>query len=128
MCRIGACIHFNHCLIFLLFFEEVLSNCNSSMDSFNFGNVRPALLNVYKNKWYKRLAIVPLKKILNPQWSVTIELVHKIISFFIYLLESVPGGTNSMTKAQPQYIAVTKTTLVLTIPLPFHAICLRFSR
>jgi hypothetical protein len=44
---------------------------------------------------------MPTEKILNPQWSVTIELVKIKIkkSFFIYLLESVPGGTNSMTKA-----------------------------
>jgi hypothetical protein len=35
ICRIGACIYCNHGFIFLK--KEILSICNSSMDTFNFG-------------------------------------------------------------------------------------------
>jgi hypothetical protein len=44
---------------------------------------------------------IPTEKDPKSQWSVIIELVNNIkkISLFIYLLESVPGRTNSMTKA-----------------------------
>jgi hypothetical protein len=49
---------------------------------------------------YKRLAIFLTEK-RYPQWSVTIELEHKIkkISFLHLSIECVPGGTNSMEKA-----------------------------
>jgi hypothetical protein len=78
ICRIGACTHFNHCLIFYFF----LKRCSLT--------VIHQILNVYKKKRYKRLAIVPTEKDVKSQWSVTRELVHKIISFFHLSIRKCP--------------------------------------
>jgi hypothetical protein len=58
-----------------------------------FAPISDQILNVYKIGGIN-VARYFTEKDSKFQWSVTIELVHKIkikISFFIYLLESVPG-------------------------------------
>ncbi|CAO3619302.1 unnamed protein product [Cunninghamella blakesleeana] len=39
-----------------------------------------------------------------------------------------PKRTNSRTVAKPQYLVVTKTTQLLTVPCSLHIVCMRFSR
>jgi hypothetical protein len=54
ICRIATCIYCNHCLSFYFFFKEVLSNCNSSIDTFNFGTLGQLCSNFGLDQYAKR--------------------------------------------------------------------------